>query len=270
MARFIIIYKYRNMTPHKKPSFILIITVVLSCSMNAQKTMDGPQTTLNSEQDIMDSNYRNAIKINMAAFVFENLSLQYERSINPHWSLQLGAGFKWGGDIPKVLGLGNFVVTSDTRGIQGYSVTPEARYYFNNCKCPGPLTGLYAGTYTRMTRFFSDLRFHYWNGSEYHDVGGAGDFRELGIGVQLGYKFILKKRFTVDLMFMGPRISRNRLRFELDSNFAEEVIPLIEDEINKRLEYLGIDPISIPTSASVDANFGFSYFRYAISIGFVF
>ena len=254
----------------KKTCTLIAALLLISYSMYAQDTLDSTQNILDSTQNKMDSSYRNAVKLNMAAFIFENTSWQYERYLNQHWSLQLGAGFKWGGNIPKVLGLGNFIVTSDTKGIQGYSITPEARYYFNNCLCQGPLTGLYAGVYTRMTRLFSNLRFNYWNGAEYIDIGGAGDLRELGIGAQLGYQFTIRNRFLVDLMFMGPRISRNRLKFELDSDFAEEVIPMIEDEINKKLEYLGIDPISIPTSTSAEVNFGFRYFRYAISIGFLF
>ena len=57
---------------------------------------------------------------------------------------------------------------------------------------------------------------------------------------------------------------------ELDSQFAEEVIPLIEDEINKRLEWWGMDPISIPTDAAVETAFRFNNFMYTVSVGYMF
>ncbi|MEN8228814.1 MAG: DUF3575 domain-containing protein [Bacteroidota bacterium] len=221
-------------------------------------------------QPIKDSTYLNALKLNSAALMFKNASLLYERGLNDHWSLLIGGGLKWGGKIPKAIGLGDFVITSNNRGLRGFSVTPEARYYFNFCECGGTRTGFYTGLYSRMTKFYGDLRFNYWNGSEYIDVGGSARMREMGIGLQLGYQFIFKERFVVDLMFAGPRTSRQQMRFKLDSDYAAELIPAIEEEINKRLEWWGMDPISIPVSADAEVNFGFNNFRYAIAIGYLF
>lgn len=75
---------------------------------------------------------------------------------------------------------------------------------------------------------------------------------------------------VVDLMFMGPRTSRHLLKLNVNSDFAEEIIPLVEEEVNEKLAYLGIDPVSIPNSANTQVKFGFSYFRYSISIGYLF
>ena len=58
----------------------------------------------------------------------------------------------------------------------------------------------------------------------------------------------------------------------MDSDYVGELAPIIEDEINKRREWLGMDPISIEPSSSgeVEAQFGFKAFRYAVGIGFRF
>lgn len=214
--------------------------------------------------------YNNAIKVNSMALAFKNISAQYERRLTDHWSVIMGAGYKWGGKIPKVVGLGEVVITSETAGVRGFSLTPEARYYFNFCNCGGSHTGFYAGLYTRLTRFYGDVAFNFWDGSQYVDVAGAGKMRELGAGIQLGYQFIFKKRFIVDLMFAGPRTSFNRLTLSVDSDYAAEVIPIIEEEINKRLEWVGRDPISIPVAADTRVKFGFTHFRYALGIGYIF
>ena len=130
--------------------------------------------------------------------------------------------------------------------------------------------GLYAGLYGRMTKFYGDLGFHYWRDEEFVEVAVGTSFRELGVGIQLGYQMVFKGRFILDMMFAGPRLSANRLSFSMNSSDAGELVPIIEEEINKRLEWLGMDPISIPVSAEGEAKFGFKNFRYAIGIGILF
>lgn len=216
------------------------------------------------------SAYKNNVKLNTLGVVFNNVSLLYERTLDEHWTLLAGTGFRWGGGLPKALALGNVIFNSETGGIRGYSFTPELRYYFNTCECGGAPSGLYAGLYGRYTRLYGDLSVHVWTGQEYADVATAGNFRELGLGLQLGYQFQLGERFTVDLMVAGPRLATNRIRFSLESDYAEEVIPIIEEEINEKLEWLGMDPIHIDPSTEVDTRFGFKYFRYGIAFGFRF
>ena len=214
--------------------------------------------------------YPNALKINSMALAFKNISLQYERRISDHWSVLMQGGYKWGGKIPKVVGLGEVVLTSESGGLQGVSFSPEARYYFNFCGCGSSHAGFYAGLYTRFSNYHGDLTFNFWDGSQYIDVGGAGSMRELGAGIQLGYQFVFKGRFLVDLMFAGPRTSFNRLRMSVDSDYAAELIPIIEEELNKRLEWIGRDPISNPVEADAQVKFGFTSFRYALGIGYIF
>jgi len=222
-------------------------------------------------QETKDTINPHSVKINVIGAAVKNISLLYEYGLNEHWSLQLGVGYKFGGKIPAFIGLGNFVISSESSGIRGFSVTPEARYYFRNCNC-GDQEGLYLGLYGRFTKLYGDITFHYWSDSQsgYIDIGGAGDMREFGAGLQLGYKFTIRDRFVVDLMFMGPRTSFHRLKLEMDSQFASEVIPRIEEEINERLDWWGMDPVSIPTDASATVDFRFNNFRYAIAIGYRF
>ncbi len=92
----------------------------------------------------------------------------------------------------------------------------------------------------------------------------------MGAGIQLGYQFIFKERFSVDFMFAGPRLSTYRLKCSINSDYAEELAPIIEEEINRRLEWLGMDPITITPSAEIDTRVGFRNFRYAVAFGFMF
>jgi hypothetical protein len=223
-------------------------------------------------QEDMVPDLKNAVKLNAMALVLRNGSFIYERNLREHWSVQAGAAYRWGGGVPKVLGLGNLILTSETKGIKGYSFTPEVRYYFRNCECQASMTGLYLGLYTRYTKLFGDLSFHYWTGSEYIDLLSASSYRELGVGFQLGYQLIIKKHFLVDFMFAGPRLSTNKVKCKIDSDYLDELVPAIEEEINKQLERVGQDPISVeyPEDNTMEARFGFKSFRYGISIGYLF
>lgn len=238
---------------HRNPAVLIIFISLGFSALHAQA----------------DSTYKNAMKVNLAATVFKKVSLTYERQINERWSAQLAGGYKFGGKIPKFVGLGNFVVISETQGLRGFSITPDVRYHFKNCDCGDP-TGLYAGLYANATKLYGELMFNYWDGTQYIDVGGAGSLREFGVGLELGYQFVIKKRWIVDLMFMGPRTSFQRLKLELSSDFAEHILPLIEEEINKRLEWWGMDPISIDTDTDAVVDFRFNNFRYTVGIGFLF
>jgi hypothetical protein len=57
---------------------------------------------------------------------------------------------------------------------------------------------------------------------------------------------------------------------KVDSKFATEVIPQIEEELNKRLEWFGLDPVEIPVSSEFTVNFRFNNFRYGVGIGYLF
>ena len=214
--------------------------------------------------------YKNIVKLNTIALALNNVSLFYERSLNEHWTVLAGAGYRWGGGIPKAFALGNVIVSSETGGIRGFKFAPELRYYFNFCECGGSPSGFYTGLYGRYTHYYGDLTFNVWTGSEYVDVATTSDLREYGIGLQLGYQFVFKERFLIDLMFAGPRLARNKMNFSLDSDYLDEVVPIIEEELNEKLEWLGIDPISIEPSRDLEARFGFRYLRYGVSFGFLF
>ena len=221
-------------------------------------------------QDSIVPDYKNIVKVNTAALLFSNVSLLYERKLNEHWTVLAGTGYRWGGSVPKVLGLGDVIVSSETNGITGFSITPELRYYFNFCECGGSPSGFYTGLYTRFTKYYGDLTFNVWNGSEYYDALVTSNLREFGAGIQLGYQFVFKQRWTVDIMFAGPRLSTYKLKADLESDDLEALVSAIEEGINERRAAIGMDPISIDPSAELKANFGFKNFRYAIGVGFLF
>lgn len=221
-------------------------------------------------QDSIVPEYKNIVKINSAALLLSNGSVLYERKLKGNWSVLAGAGYRWGGTVHKAFGLSDIIVSTDAKGIRGFSITPELRYYFNFCECGGSPSGLYAGLYGRYTKFYGSLTFDVWNGEEYYEALVSSNLRELGGGLQLGYQFIFKERWTVDFMFAGPRLSSYKIKADLVSDDLEALVDAIESTINEKRETIGMDPISIDVSPELETSFGFRNFRYAIGIGVMF
>lgn len=213
--------------------------------------------------------FPNAAKLNLASAFFNKVSLAYERQINDKWSVLAGGGYRFGGKIPELAGFSVLQMKSSSRGMKGYTFSAATRYRIRPCDCKGP-AGFYAGAYVTSTYLWGDLVVAYSSGEQLIDVAGEASLREVGIGLQLGYQFVFWDRLIVDLMFMGPRRSYHRLNLSLESQYAAEVIPVIQEEINKRLRQFGIDPLEIEPDASTRTSFGSTNFRYAVSIGFRF
>lgn len=215
--------------------------------------------------------YHNHLKWNVLGLTFNNVSMMYERILDDKWSLALGGAYKWGSGLPELMGIGNLLFSSETRGVRGYSLSPALRYYPGISNCGAGTSGFYAGLYGRYSNYRSDMMFAYWTGSEYADVSMDASLRELGIGIQIGYQAIFKGRYTLDVMFAGPRFSFYRVGYNVDSEYAQEFLPYLEDQINERLEWLGEEPIEIPSS-NTNGSFNFNYkaFRYAIAVGVMF
>jgi hypothetical protein len=220
-------------------------------------------------QDTTRLLYPNTLKVNVVSAFFSKATLAYERQINDRWSVLAGVGYKFRGKIPEIAGVSDFMFASATNGLRAYTFYAETRYRILGCDCRGP-EGLYAGAYIATNKFWGDLVFKYWTGNEYIDVGGQGDLLEAGIGLELGYQFVFRDRFILDIMFMGPRRSYQQMNVNLDSQYAEQVLQKLEERINGMLEFMGVDPVEIPKESSSSVNFGFNNFRYAISFGYRF
>jgi len=223
----------------------------------------------NTSGDSVRIQYPHTLKVNLASTLFKKISLAYEYQIDDNWSVLAGGGYRFNGDIPDLAGFSRLHVEDGSNGMRGYTGTLSTRYRIRPCHCEGP-AGFYAGAYVTTTYLWGKMAVTYNTGNELVDVTADASLREMGIGLQLGYQFVFWDRVTLDLMFMGPRRSHHRLDLALESQYAEQVIPIIQEEINKRLEQFGIDPLEIDRDASSKTTFGSTNFRYSISIGFMF
>ena len=182
----------------------------------------GMATTANAqeEQKVTFHAPKNEIKLNLPSLALGNLSLQYERSLVPGLSAALG--FRYGaeaalpfsslvessiGDDPSAKQL-----ISSTR-MSNYAVTPEVRYYFGK----GDMKGFYVGVFGRIGEYNLKTVYTLDDPSEAsgtRQVALKGSYNYGGVGMQLGVKWMLSKRISLDWWMLGPMYTSGKLKLD--------------------------------------------------------
>ena len=157
--------------------------------------------------------------------------------------------------------------------IQGFSITPDARYYIRSCD-PDKLEGFYAGLYLRYTGYKTAADFDYFpeNNPEEHYRSDI-KMNEYGVGIQLGYQMIIKERFSIDFLFFGPRFSSYHLTYEFNQPPSEEFLNDLSEYLNEVVDRFGADynvDIKKEGEANASTTFSFANMRFGLSIGFAF
>jgi hypothetical protein len=250
----------------------IILVVFLSASGKAQNAEDNSKP---EKLKLFQTNYQyNSIpKINVMAMAFNNVSLFYERAIYPNVTASLGIGIKSSGKSHKLFEANDYNLRVDFGSITGYSITPEFRYYLKTCEENLP-AGFYAGIYFRYNVYKSNADFvHQIPDSIPSYFSSDASLRELGVGIQLGYQLVIKKRFTVDFLFFGPRYSFLKLTNEFNGQITESTKKDVEDYVNSVIERFGGKgdfEMKPSTTQKFSGNTGFPSFRFGISLGYAF
>jgi hypothetical protein len=249
----------------KNSTFLLFLCFIVGTSFS----QIADSTKVKMEQ----TRYQNIIKINTISLVFSNLSLIYERAIIPRLSAGIGVGFKLKGKVPSLLDIDNTLITGEFEDITGFTITPEVKYYLRACD-PKKLEGFYTGVYFRYTNYKTGADFDYMplSGSQ-ESYRSNIRMSEYGVGLQLGYQVLLKERFSIDFLFIGPRFASYKLGYEFDKEPSAEFLEGLAGAINEVIDRFGFDAnVDIENEGQAEANSSFSFvnMRFGISLGYAF
>jgi len=122
------------------------------------------------------------VKVNILSPLARTFSGFYERKIAPNASVQLGLSFT-GAELDDVK-------------LNGWSVTPEFRYYAGQ---KGAMQGFYVAPFMRFGNF------------EVSDDLAKADLKSIGGGLLVGNQWIFSKKISLDI-FMGPSYSSGNLK----------------------------------------------------------
>lgn len=250
---------------------LIIITLLFLC-FNAWAQKDSTKT----RKPAWDYEYKNVGKIGGTAAIFNNISLTYERSFKPRWTVGLNASYLVKTGIPSLFGIDSTSISISTDGIKGFAITPELRYYIKSCENQSP-NGFYAGFYLKYANYYSGMQFNYYPNppstdlAEYAraDVG----YSEFGVGLMVGYQLLIKERFIIDFIIIGPRKSWVTMNYEFDDSVSDEFLAELESSLQDIVDRFGFDhEVNLEKSGNRKADYSFSFntMRFGISLGFAF
>jgi hypothetical protein len=219
--------------------------------------------------------HKNIIKFNPTPMILwssKNVTFSYERILNRKQSISISLGYLEFPSLFKDTILNLVAITS--RHKYGFNAEIEYRFYMMNRNLRPIPDGLY------FAPFVSYYGYHFKNDVDIlHVVSDSaglvkGDFSVINGGVEMGYQFVFWKRFTVDLVLIGPAISYYTGTLNVTGQFdADKVKELHEDLYNKLIQkYPMIGDYVVNKSFSNNGKLDlFSVgFRYLIQLGFHF
>jgi hypothetical protein len=217
---------------------------------------------------------RNIVKWNMTPFILwssRDINISYERILKPYRSFSVNLGYF----ELSVSGLFDSLFISNSKYKGGFTISGDYRFYFKNRNRRTAPDGLYWGPYGsyHYTSFGSNvdvIKNDLINGSFRTDIS----LSIFSAGVELGYQFVIKKRLTVDLVFMGPAISfyggKILLNGKYDVNQDHEYYEAIRDILINKFPFLDdLIKQGEVKGNGVSTSFGFGM-RYLIQIGYRF
>jgi hypothetical protein len=215
--------------------------------------------------------HKNQVNLELTDLPTGFFSFSYERVIGKHLSVDLGIGFKSEDGLIKFSGIDTEKIKTNDLTYSGYKLIPEVRYYLNESTNGAMLTGFYLGAYLKYSGFKSDLEGIYIDSQDIsYDFKYKGNISVTSIGLMVGYKLPVAKRFYIDFLIAGPGLGS--YSFKLDN-----VIPPPDefyDDLNEALDnYSLLDLINSDfefRDNKLRSKFGALSFRYGISLGYSF
>lgn len=157
----------------------------------------------------------------------------------------------------------------------GFDISVDYRFYFKNRnKYPAP-DGLYWGPYTSLYNLNFKGESNYSQNGSTNRINVESKFYMINVGVQLGYQFLIKERFSIDLMLMGPSFSAYRFNLDIDSQIKldpnNEYYDLLKDFFSGLVPGSEVILDGVDFSASTGrVSYNGLGFRYGVQIGYAF
>jgi len=222
-----------------------------------------------------DSSQRlNIIKLDLTSnFLYsEAFILSYERVVKPHQSFVITAGSE---KFPTIASFGDHVKVKDDRIRAGVKLGAEYRFYLKKENKHRAPRGVYVGPYVSYHNFHNDRLLSYQpdNGSQPIEATFDARLNVLNVGAQLGYQFVLGNRWVIDLMFIGPSVSRYSAKLNLDGLTGPELDEAQKEIVDKligRFPLLGdiLDEESVTIKGTNSA--WAAGWRYQFQVGYHF
>lgn len=218
---------------------------------------------------------KNIVRISLTQpllFGNNNWVLGYERVINPYQSISINAGIA---SLPKIISIDidSLEVYKDSK-TTGYNVSMDYRFYLqkeNKFKAP---RGVYIGPYAYLYSIDRNNSWNYERNGNMKEFDTEQKLRFYGAGFELGYQFVFWNRLAIDMVLVGPGITRYsyeaKINGELSVDEESDIVQGLKAWMDEK--YPGMDIIwgdkQVDAKGRVSTT-SFGY-RYLIHVGFLF
>jgi len=221
------------------------------------------------QQDTSGPLHNNELKFMVTDLINGSALFGYERAFGKHIGVNLLAGYKGKNGLLKFSGLDTEFIKTGDLTYSGTRIIPEFRYYLKE-RTSGMATGFYFGAYVTFINYKSDFKGDYINENGVFPFEYEAKINTNSLGLMIGYKLEVSKRFSIDFLIAGPGAGNYKLKLK------EVIAPPVEFwvDLNDALELITLADL-------VDADFNFSSsnrkdslalpsFRYGITLGYSF
>ncbi len=215
---------------------------------------------------------KNTIKLDLTHnLIYRNAyNLSWERLTKPNQSLGFTAGYQ---EFPQIVNLGENIQAKRESEAGGYKFGAEYRFYLQKENKYAAPRGVYIGPYFTVLGFNTNRDIVYNTDNQPQDARYNAKFRLYSVGAQLGYQFVFKDRWSLDLVLVGPSITRYNASMRLEGDFEfdpEDVQNEILDALIDKFPGLSdlLNDKELDSSGKLDV-IGIGY-RYQFLIGYRF
>lgn len=197
-------------------------------------------------------------------------NLSWERIVKQNQSMGITVGYQ---EFPKVLNLGENIEGKRSDDSGGFKVGAEYRFYLKKENKFSAPRGVYIGPYFSALGFNTSRDITYTGEGTAEEAKYNAKFNLYSLGGQLGYQFVFNDRWSLDLVVVGPSVTRYNARMRLEGDFEFDADD-VQNEILQALiqKFPGLDDLledkELDSSGRVNV-VGIGY-RYQFLIGYRF
>ena len=242
----------------------MIIAFLITGSAHAQNVDS-------TKKMIQESNKKNTIKVNVTSWILYSSGIQmgYERVISPKSSFTVFGGLIQF-PMPTIIANSSLQLNQNKEK-SGYVFGAEYRFYLAKENKYAAPHGVYLAPFVSYYHF-NNIR----GGRDTLNNDAIKLSTTLGffnLGVELGYQFVIKKRFVVDCVLFGPALTSYDFNVKLEGTTSgdhDEKVQAIIDALKNKYPLLKDLSSSEGINKSGISNFWSLGFRYCIQIGYRF
>ena len=220
--------------------------------------------------------YPNIVKVSLSSYaLYQNsFHMGFERVLTKNKSIYVFGGYN---EFPLSLSLNlsntNF---TNSRNKSGYSIGAEFRFYLSKENKYNAPHGIYLAPYLSYYQFSADNTLVHTDSNGTSSASLNSKISFFNVGFELGYQFVVFKRFVIDAEMFGPSFTTYSFQASIAGNLngldQNETLKAVMDALKAKFPLLNDLSTSktIYSSGVASSKFPAVGFRYAVSIGFMF